>query len=210
LPKHVLRARARSRFGFTLIEVAVSAAIVALLAAVTTPYLMGYLDKQRAQPTADQLSSLAAGIAAFGRAVRTAAAATSSSYPGLLSELTSQIPLNSTTWHNSCTSLVTTGGFNATATAAWSNNGPFLSFMVPQGGLNTPLGFVQDSMVRSSSAAVAGTLAIRMTGVDTADANLLDRIVDGGDGSSAGTLRMVNASGATVEIQYLVPVGAHC
>ena len=199
----------RARSAFTLIEVAVAAAIIAMLAAVTTPYLVGYLDKQRAQTTADQLAAVAAGIAAFASAVKTAAAATSTTYPGFISELTSQIPLNSQTWHNSCTQLAT-GRFNATSTATWSNNGPFLNFLIPQGGLQTPLGLIADSLTRGNATPVATTLSIRMPGIDTAAANLLDLIIDGGDGAISGTLRLSNFTAGLVDVTYLVPVGAHC
>lgn len=202
--------RSRTRTAFTLIEVAVAAAIIAMLAAVTAPSLIGYLDKQKAQTTADQLEALASGIAAFASAVKTAAAATSSTYPGFISELTSQIPLNSQTWHNSCTQLATTGRFNATATTTWSNNGPFLTFLVPQGGLQTPLGLIADSLTRANPTAVATTLSIRMVDIDTADATMLDQIIDGGDGATSGTLRISNVSGGQADIAYLVPVGARC
>jgi prepilin-type N-terminal cleavage/methylation domain-containing protein len=201
--------RLRNRFGFTLIEIAVAAAIMAMLAMVTAPYFVGYLDKQRAQTTADQLEAIATGISAFASAVRTAAAATSTTYPGFISELTSQIPAGSATWHNSCTAAAT-GQFNATATANWSNNGPFVNFLIPQGGLQTPLGLIADSMERGNTTPVATTLSIRMPAIDTAAANLLDLIIDGGDGATSGTLRMANFSSGLVDVSYLVPVGAHC
>ena len=51
--------RYRSNPGFTLAEVAVAAALVAMLAAVTSPYLVSFLDRQRAQATADKLAAIA-------------------------------------------------------------------------------------------------------------------------------------------------------
>jgi prepilin-type N-terminal cleavage/methylation domain-containing protein len=199
----------RRRDGFTLIEVAVAAAIVAMLAAVTAPYMVSFLDKQRAQATADKLAALGMGIAAFGSAVNTNGAQTGTTYPGLISELTSQIPFNNTAGHNSCGSAGL-GTFNATATAAWSNNGPFVNFYVPQGGLRTPLGLVADSLVRTPGSPVAGTLGIRMVGLDTADATTLDLIIDGGDGGAVGTLRIGNVRGGHADVVYLVPVGPRC
>lgn len=201
--------RARNRSGFTLIEIAVAAAIMAMLAMVTAPYFVGYLDKQRAQTTADQLEAIATGIGAFASAVKTAAAATSTTYPGFISELTSQIPVSDNAWHNSCTAA-NTGRFNSTATTNWSNNGPFVNFMIPQGGLQTPLGLIADSLTRGNTTPVATTLSIRMVAIDTAAANLLDLIIDGGDGANSGTLRMGTVSSGLVDIAYLVPVGAHC
>jgi prepilin-type N-terminal cleavage/methylation domain-containing protein len=196
------------RSGFTLAEVAVSAAIIAMLAAVTMPSLATFIDRQRVQTTADRLEALASGVAAFAAAVKTTAASTSTAYPGLISELANQIAVNSTVTHNSCGSAAT-GTFNATATANWSTNGPFVSFYVPVGGLKTPIGFVSDSMVRSPSTATAGTLALRILSADTADANMLDQVVDGGDGATAGTVQYTIVS-ARANISYLLPVGAKC
>ncbi|MGH9886339.1 MAG: hypothetical protein ACREBE_12470, partial [bacterium] len=76
------------------------------------------------------------------------------------------------------------------------------------------LGTIQDAMTRTPSSATAGTLAIRMT-VDSVDAIRLDRVIDGGDGASAGTLRITafNGTGSqtrTADVQYLVPVAAKC
>jgi len=196
----------RRRSGFTLAEVAVSAAIIALLAAVTMPSLSTFLDHQRVQATADKLEALGVGVAAFAGAVRSSAATTSTVYPGLISELSNQITLNSSASHNSCG---TTGTFNATATANWSSNGPFVSFYVPAGGLKTPMGMVSDSMVRNPTTATAGTLSLRILSADTADANMLDLAVDGGDGPSAGTVRYT-ISAARADVSYLLPIGAKC
>jgi prepilin-type N-terminal cleavage/methylation domain-containing protein len=201
--------RTRNRSAFTLIEIAVATAIMAMLAMVTAPYFVGYLDKQRAQTTAEQLEAIATGIGSFASAVKTAAAATSTTYPGFISELTSQIPASNNTWHNSCTAA-NTGRFTTTATVNWSNNGPFVNFMIPQGGLQTPLGLIADSLTRGNTTPVATTLSIRMVGIDTAAATLLDLIIDGGDGAGAGTLRVSNIANGVADIAYLVPVGAHC
>lgn len=196
----------RRRSGFTLAEVAVSAAIIALLAAVTMPSLSTFLDRQRAQATADRLEALGVGVAAFAAAVKSSPAPTSTVYPGLISELSNQIALNSAASHNSCG---TAGTFNATAAANWASNGPFVSFYVPAGGLKTPLGIVSDSMVRNPTTATAGTLSLRILSVDTAEANLLDLVVDGGDGPTAGTLRYSTTS-ARADVSYLLPIGAKC
>ena len=104
------------------------------------------------------------------------------------------------------------GTFNNTAaTTGWASNGPFVNFFIPAGGLKTPLGMVSDSMLRSPATALVGTLAIRMLAVDTADTNMLDLVIDGGDGGGAGTLRFT-VSGVThlADIQYLVPIAAKC
>lgn len=170
------------------------------------PSLSSFLDHQRAQTTADKLEALGIGVAAFAGAVKSSAAQTSSVYPGLISELSNQITLNSAASHNSCGS---TGTFNATATANWASNGPFVSFYVPAGGLQTPIGMVADSIVRNPTTAAAGTLSLRILAADTADATMLDLVVDGGDGPTAGTLRYT-ISAARADVSYLLPIGARC
>lgn len=197
----------RSRRGFTLMEVAVAAVIIAMLAAVSAPSLIYFLDKQRAKTTGDLLASVGAGIAAFGNGVKTAAGATNTTYPGFISELSTQIVLGSAIFHNSCG---VAGTFNANAVSTWATNGPFVTFFIPAGGLQSPLGLLQDSLVRNPASATAGTLGIRLSAIDTADATLLDQVVDGGDGGASGVLRIGNVSAGHADITYLVPVGAHC
>jgi prepilin-type N-terminal cleavage/methylation domain-containing protein len=202
----------RRRSGFTLAEVAVSAAILAMLAAVSVPYMSSFLDKQRVQTTADKLAALADGIAGFASSVKTiATVSTSTAYPGMISQLANQIVANNAAAsHNSCGSA--TGAFNVTAvTTGWTSNGPFVNFYIPPGGLKTPLGMVSDSMVRTPVTAIPGTLAIRMLAVDTADASLLDLVVDGAVDGTAGTLRFtINGVTHLADISYLVPIGGKC
>lgn len=192
------------RVGFTLIEVAVATVLVALLAAATIPALNEFMRGREAISTANTLSQLALGISNFKAAVMTAGAGTNT-YPRFISALSNPI---TTSQHNSCSAA-----FNAGAVTTWASSGPFVTFNVPPGGLSTPLGVVQDSMVRTPNSATAGTLAIRMT-IDSVDAVRLDQVVDGGDGPNAGTLRMTfsGSGGAarTADVQYLVPVAAKC
>lgn len=191
-------------------EVVVAAVLLAILSAVSMPYIVEFLDKQRAQTTADKLSALASGVAAFNSAVHTGAAATATTYPGKISELANVIITNSTVTHNSCGSAAT-GTFNAAALTSWNTSGPFVTFMISTTGLVTPLGTVSDSMIRTPSSATVGTLALRMLGVDAGDAVDLDLIVDGGDGGSAGTVQWTTGTAAgTVDIKYFIPVGARC
>ena len=195
--------------GFTLAEVAVAAALVAMLAAVTSPYLVSFLDRQRAQKTADKLASIATGIGTFHALVLQGGVNTGA-YPGFVSQLDTLITATSVASHNSCGSAnVAANQFTAAAVTAWSTYGPFVTFYLPKTGLQTPLGIVQDSMVRSNTNGTVGTLAIEMLNADSADAVMLDRVVDGGDGGLTGILRYTITS-SLAHIQYLVPVGAKC
>lgn len=185
-------------------EVAVAAVLVAVLAAATIPTLNEFLRGREAIATATTLSQLATGISNFKTAVLTGGAGTNT-YPRFISALSNVI---TSSQHNSCSAA-----FNSNAVTAWANNGPFVPFNVPPGGLSTPLGVIQDSMVRNPGTANVGTLSIRMT-IDSVDALRLDRIIDGGDGPNAGTLRVTfsgaGSSARMADVQYLVPVAAKC
>ena len=85
--------RLRHRKGFTLAEVAIAAVIIAIIAAVTAPSLVNFIDKQRAQTTANTLSAIATGIAAFETAVTTGGGATNT-YPERISYLTNGLVRN--------------------------------------------------------------------------------------------------------------------
>ena len=200
MPMHLSR-----RKGFTLAEVAIAAVIIAIMAAVTAPSLVSFIDKERAQTTADKLSAIATGLAGFESAIHTGSASTNNAYPGRISYLTNAITTAQfTTCHTA---------FTATSTAQWSTSGPFLTFYIPVGGLNTPLGIIQDSVIRVPSsggpAASPGTVALHMTGVDANDAAMLDQVVDGGDGGSAGVVQYT-ITGTTADVRYLVPVLGKC
>ena len=146
------------------------------------------------------MSALTTGIASFEAVVHGSTALT---YPGSLSELSNVITATSL---NSCGAAI-----GSTAVTDWTSFGPFTTFNVtPNVGVNTPLGIVSDTMTRSPNSATAGSLLLRMN-VDSADARRLDRIVDGGDGGSAGTVRYgFNATIGQDTLRYIVPVGARC
>lgn len=197
--------RSRRRSGFTLAEVAVAAVLIAILAAVTTPALSAFLQKQKAQTTADKLSAIATGIAAFKSAVHTTTAATSVVYPLRLSYLANAI---TTTNLTSCKAA-----FSVTAVTSWNSNGPFVSFYIPPDSFSTPIGMVQDTMVRSPTGTGVGTFSILLLNVDTLDAVDLDQVVDGGDGLTKGTVQgswVVSGSTHKANITYLVPHASNC
>lgn len=187
-------------------EVAVAAVLIAVLAAATIPSLSEFLSGRDAAATAEKLSEIGAGVFAFRASVYTSGSSGSAfTYPRAISSLSVPITTSS---RNSCNAT-----FNANAVTTWAANGPFVTFYIPVGGLNTPLGLIQDDMVRTPNSAAVGTLAVRMV-VDSVDAVRLDRIVDGGDGSAAGTLRMTFAGTGsqtrTATVDYLIPVANNC
>ncbi len=192
----------RARRGFTLAEVAVAALIVAIMAAVTAPSLMSFLDNQRAMTTASTLSDLATGIGSFRTSV--------GAYPQKISQLTNVI---ATTQLNSCGAGSAAQTFTAAQVTNWNNNAPFVTFFISSTSpLNTPLGTITDLMVRNPvgpSGTLSGTLAIRMSNVDSADAAELDKIVDGTSTPTTGVLQYT-ITGSLATISYFVPVGNRC
>lgn len=193
-------------------EVAVAAVLIAVLAAATIPSLSEFMSGREATAVANQLSQIAAGVSTFKSSVLTSGSSASNTYPRFISQLSNPIATTgaNAVRMNSCGNIHT-----STAVTNWNATGPFVTFNIPINGLFTPLGVIQDSMVRNpNTTATVGTLAIRMT-VDSMDAIRLDRVIDGGDGAAAGTLRITAFSGTggqrrTADLQYLIPVAAKC
>jgi prepilin-type N-terminal cleavage/methylation domain-containing protein len=205
----------KRRSGFTLIEVAVAAGLMAILAAATTPSYVEFLASHEAQATAKTLSAVASGVVAYESSVKSNGA-TTNTYPLLISSLTNPISLAS---KNSCAATYSAGP-NTTLLATYSAAFPFVTFLIPTGGLSTPLGTIQDQMVRTPANAVIGTLSIIMPVVDSTDAIRLERVIDGDDGTIAanrasGTLRITSFTGSgsarrTASVAYVIPVGPKC
>ena len=188
---------------------------MAILAAATTPSFIEFLAARNAESTARTLSAVAQGVVAYESSVRTNGGATNT-YPQLISSLTNPITLAS---RNSCSGAYGAAP-NTTLLATYNAAFPFVSFLIPSGGLSTPLGMIQDQMVRTPSNGAIGTLAIVMPVVDSTDAIRLERAIDGDDGTiasnrSGGTLRITSFSGTgsarrTASVAYIIPVAAKC
>lgn len=83
------RATARGEAGFTLLELLVVLGIIALLATVAAPQVVGYLGKARTETAKAQISSISTALELY--------ALDTGSFPTSLSALVSQ-PANITTW----------------------------------------------------------------------------------------------------------------
>jgi prepilin-type N-terminal cleavage/methylation domain-containing protein len=204
------------RNGFSLMEVIVASVLVVVLAAVVLPNVIDYMNNKRAATTAQMLTDLGSAITDpannDGFFQRVTSAAGVNTYPGQISELAN--PLVTTTLNrNSCG-----GTFNATAVTSWNSSGPFIATMITSGsgnGLMSPVGLIADSMSRTPAATnttttAAGVLEIRLTGIDLADAQYLDRIIDRTDGATKGQLRYVDLGTGLADVKFLVPAGARC
>src|SRR6185503_6878502 len=109
-----------------LMEVAVAAVLIAVLAAATIPTLSEFLNNRDAASTAETLSDIGVGIDNFQKAVLTSATAGTFTYPRFISQLTTQITGSTGT---NATKLNSCGGtHNATALTNWAATGPFVNF----------------------------------------------------------------------------------
>lgn len=197
--------------GFTLVEVAVAAALMALLAAATLPSFIEYLEMRDAETTASYLSSMATGIASYESAVHTNGG-TTNTYPRRVSYLTNQI---ATTDTNSCGARYSTVN-TSTLLSTYNAAAPFTNFYIPPAGLQTPMGTIQDLLTRNPTTATVGTISINMNSIDSTDAIRLEQYIDGDDGTVAanrtsGVFRINSfPSAGKANVSYIVPVAAKC
>lgn len=205
--------RNRLARGFTLVEVAVAAALIAILAAATVPTFVDFLDQRDVETTAKTLSSLATGLATYQSTVRTSG--TNATYPHRLYELSTTIV---TTDSNSCgVRYSAVAGGAGTLVSTWTTGAPYAPFVLQSmAGYQTPIGLIQDLLVRSPNNASVGTLAIVMPTIDSVDALRLERYVDGDDGKlaanqTAGTFRINSFDGnGHANVSYVLPVANKC
>jgi prepilin-type N-terminal cleavage/methylation domain-containing protein len=201
----------RASRGFTLAEVAIAAALMAILAAATVPSFVEYLAQRDVESTAKTLASIASGIVSYETTVKMNGG-TTNTYPRKISYLTNQI---ATTDTNSCGVRYSVAGTTTTLLSTYSAAAPFVSFYIPPGGLNTPVGTISDNVVRNPNSATVGTISIVMSSIDSADAVRLERYIDGTDGNIAanrtsGIFRITATAFPKMDVSYIVPAAAKC
>ena len=175
------------RRAFTLPEVLVTVAIVAVLAAVVVPAVTSQLDKADGPSLESTIGSLRTGVTAFVTDVR--------KYPRQLSDLNNAIGANDS-------SIFVNTTYGATGAAAW--RGPYTSFSVAVND-SLPLGM---SLKAFDSLVVDNNLVrMNLTGVNThADVSAIDTLIDGATGNAAGNLQWTNTSGVVSLLRfYLTP-----
>jgi prepilin-type N-terminal cleavage/methylation domain-containing protein len=201
----------RSRFaGFGLVEVLVALAILLILASMALPTLAVTLDRARVESAAAQLQVVrdalykpGGGSDAFFQTVGANA--------GRLSELVAPIVANNSSYasgtDNSCGQ-----SFSNKQANNWEDEGPYVNFNIDRAaGMATPIGNATDSLTRVPNNANPGNLIINfLNTVSEPDAVLLDAVVDGGNGSVAGTIRWLAPVDGMVRLSYLVPVNSSC
>lgn len=185
-----------------MIEVLVALAIVLILAAVTVPSLVGYVDQMAVEGAADQLALVRDALyRKGGPAFRQDVGANA----GRLSQLARQIVRNNPGFLDSCGNR-----FSAKEAGNW--RGPYVNFDIdPAAGMATPIGVATDVLTRVPPSG-AGSLRIDFSNnVQLSQAELLDQAVDGGNGSAIGIVRWVlPPANGMVTLQYFVQIDNQC
>jgi prepilin-type N-terminal cleavage/methylation domain-containing protein len=193
----------RRKGGFTLPEVLVTVAIVAVLAAIVVPTVTNQLSKGDDANLPSNATSLRTAITAFVTDTR--------KFPGRLQHL--QTPINNTDLD------ISGSQYGAAAEQKW--NGPYLAGGLkpaaasPQDSINWALAFAIDSLRGNMLASVApfpnntSGLFLTLGGVGTrAQARHIDSLIDGGNDSTAGSLRWRSSNGAgdptNARLYYLI------
>ena len=193
--------RARAIRGFTIAELIVACAVLAILGSAVVPTVAAYLNRKRITDSLDTLASLAIGINAFR--------ATVLNWPGRLSDLTTNIVAGQST---ACT------GVAYTLPSRWATSGPYFDQAIPTTGFQLPIGVANDALQRVPNSAATGFLNIVIPGVRFQDAQAMNDIGDGPgdtnqpDRSNTTGLLQWSAPGAgeRVTITYGVPVNKFC
>lgn len=185
----MLSLRRGDRRGFTLVELIVVLVVMAALAAVITPAVIGRLGQGEAGAMSQNLRSVATAVERFRTDV--------GRYPDSLQHLVA-LPA---TARDVCGNVLP-----AAFRAEWS--GPYLTRAITPAGIRTGTSLILRDVTRSpalsSISTPTGTLVVQATGVDQTLAQELDVAFDGTTSLSSGTIRWSSATGGT--LFYDIPI----
>ena len=201
--------------GFTLIEIAVAVAVLAILSAIVLATVVVERGRSRVSESHETLSGLVKTLYAYDTALAFGdIPPTEGRFPFLLSHLTNEINITSSPpcqlCQNSCGAQYT--GKNVDG---WRRSGPFYTRDIPYAvGLRIPIGLVRDSLTRVPATAgdvsrSFARLQIRIDGVALLDAQDLDERVDGIASPTAGVVTWTaapDADGILSSIFWNVPI----
>lgn len=218
------------RRGFTLTEVAVAAAIFAILAAVVFATVHGATGTttKRIGEAAAELREITSAINRFDTATGKGGSLEKGRLPLQISHLTTPITdvntVNCPLCRNSCgfgpapASLSLYTGDNDDG---WDEEpGPFYSRdVVPGVGFRLSIGFVRDTLIRepltptpfnaTAATRAYGLLKVQIDNVSFADAQELNALVDADNSATTGTIRWTatpDAEGMLSSIFWTIPI----
>ena len=175
------------RSGFTLPEVLVTVAIVAVLAAMVVPAVTQQISKGDAPSTLGSVTSLRTALASFVADVR--------ALPGTVDQLSVDIDNTKRRINTNCTAP--NGALYSTAIAdRW--RGPYENSGVTTGQIPIGMGWVTSNCIVDSLGYVVVTLTL--TGGARADHVQLDAAIDNGNGYNAGMLRWNETVAGTADV----------
>lgn len=179
----------RSVAGFTLLEVAVALAIVALVAGFIVTRMVGRTVDGEAAALSRNLASIGEAVTAFRNDVRR--------YPSQLTYLSSK-PAAGPSTTDSCTNPIP-----ARFLALW--RGPYTERAISASGTPSGTSTIQNTLTRVG---VPSDTVIRISvqGVDQGVAQLVDRSFEASTSLSAGTVQWVDAGGGRGTLTYDLPV----
>ena len=165
--------RRSNRTAFTLAEVLVTVAIVAILAAVVVPAVTNQISKGDEANIASVVGSVRTGITAFVTDTR--------KFPGRTSDLFNAILATDT--------AITATEYGTPAANRWK--GPYMSgSLTALDSMPVGLGYLRDELVDSGFATSTGYLIATIAGVPTDAAALrIDSLIDNANGRTVGALR---------------------
>jgi prepilin-type N-terminal cleavage/methylation domain-containing protein len=177
--------------GFSLAEILVALAIIALLTAVIIPTIGGRLRQSQASAIADELNNLTTAITAYRENVL--------KYPFKLDLLTNT---PTTASQDICGVLMVNANINK-----WQ--GPYLARPITT-DTDFPIGdaTVNDQLVRNPSGVQTGvgTLQIKMVEVDTVAAVTLESQFDGNADFTTGSVLWTRTNPGVGTLTYLIPI----
>lgn len=188
----LIQSRTRHGTGFTLIEIAVAVAVLAILSAILLATVVVERGRSRVSESHEILAELVKTLHFYDTALAFGdIPPTEGRFPRQLSHLTIEITSSGGATcplcRNSCGVLYT--GKNVDG---WRRSGPFYPRDIPSSvGLRIPIGLVRDSLIRIPASASDenrsyGRLQIRIDSVVLLDAQDLDERVDGVASPTAG------------------------